>query len=93
METITASAIRWRRRDSDDWHVVTRRRHADCIKQFARRGLRRADRDPDETQGFVTDTGRFVDRYEAFRIALASGQLEDTCADRPDRKLYSEDLW
>jgi len=41
-------------------------------------------------QGFLTTTGRFVDRHEAFKIAKEVGQLS------PDDKgdtLISEDLW
>lgn len=42
-------------------------------------------------QGFVTNTGRFVDRYEAARIARAANQLirEPT----PKDMLTSEDVW
>jgi hypothetical protein len=45
-------------------------------------------------QGFVTSTGRFVDRKEAMVIALTAGQLLD-----PSKvtgampQLYSEDVW
>lgn len=38
--------------------------------------------------GFVTTTGRFVDRYEAARIAYAAGQTTEM-----KYKLFSEDLW
>lgn len=41
-------------------------------------------------QGFVTDTGRYVEREEAGRIALAAGQ---TPALQWGPPLYSEDLW
>jgi len=42
-------------------------------------------------QGFVTSTGRFVDRYEGARIARAAGQIvrEPT----PPDMLTSEDVW
>ena len=46
-----------------------------------------------EDQGFLTSTGRYVERDEALRIALASGQ---PMIDRPGRHhlwLFSEDLW
>lgn len=43
------------------------------------------------TQGFVTSTGRFVDRIEARRIAHDAGQLLPT-ASKGDR-LFTEDLW
>jgi hypothetical protein len=43
-------------------------------------------------EGFLTDTGRFVDRYEAKDIAVAANQLivpiEETYP-----ALYSEDVW
>lgn len=41
-------------------------------------------------QGFVTDTGRYVERVEAGQIALAAGQ---TAALKWGPPLYSEDLW
>lgn len=43
-----------------------------------------------ETQGFVTDEGKFLDRIEAGKHALACGQLKEL-EHPPD--LYSEDLW
>lgn len=42
-------------------------------------------------QGFLTSTGRFVDRYEGFRIAKAAGQLWRKPT--PDGMLTSEDVW
>lgn len=39
--------------------------------------------------GFVDETGKFYDKYEAKKIALESGQIEDTEYDA----LYAEDLW
>jgi len=48
-------------------------------------------------QGFLTSTGRYVDRKEAFLIALASGQLKPDKVKQADRRvtpdLFSEDLW
>jgi len=42
-------------------------------------------------QGFITKTGRFVDRVMAFDMAVGAGQLiREPCA---APKLYSEDLW
>ena len=43
-------------------------------------------------QGFVTDTGRFVGRAEAFRIAGAAKQFLPDCPRSVDT-LYSEDVW
>jgi len=42
-------------------------------------------------QGFVTDTGRFVDRKEACAIARAAGQLIRKTGG--SKTLYSEDVW
>lgn len=39
-------------------------------------------------QGFVTDTGEFVDREEGAKIAFECGQIKE-----PKRILFSEDLW
>jgi hypothetical protein len=41
-------------------------------------------------QGFITDTGRFVHRDEAAKLAVSNGQLK--CVMIPDI-LFSEDLW
>lgn len=41
-------------------------------------------------QGFVTDTGHYVGREDALRIATAAGQLLKPTA---HRELFSEDLW
>ncbi|MDJ1632307.1 hypothetical protein [Rhizobium rhizogenes] len=44
-----------------------------------------------ESQGFLTDTGRFVNRVEAFYIAVKAGQITVDSSRGP--QLYSEDLW
>jgi hypothetical protein len=43
-----------------------------------------------QTQGFVTSTGRFVNRVEAFYIAWKADQL---ISETKGPQLYSEDLW
>lgn len=42
-------------------------------------------------QGFVTDTGRFVDRREACEIAREANQIVQKHG--PDDVLFSEDMW
>lgn len=44
-------------------------------------------------QGFLTSSGRFVDREEGLKIALGSGQPMIDHPSRHDRLLFSEDLW
>lgn len=46
-------------------------------------------KETDHDQGFLTDQGTFVDRYEGAKIAKESGQVKDTQLDY----LLSEDLW
>lgn len=45
-----------------------------------------------DIQGFITDTGRFVDRYEAWDIAVANDQIYRRCGGDNGR-LFSENLW
>lgn len=64
-------------------------RHSHIIQRmFLRFGIENVQ--PDD-QGFVTDDGKFVDRKEAKRIAIAANQV------RIDRtlhdELFSENLW
>lgn len=47
---------------------------------------------PDQ-QGFLTSTGRFVERIEAMKIAKTSGQPMIDHPSRHETKLFSEDLW
>lgn len=44
-------------------------------------------------QGFVTSTGRFVDRKEACVIARAASQVDEAKKTQPADTLFSEDLW
>lgn len=45
-------------------------------------------------QGFVTDSGRFVDRKEAWGLAQATEQLlEGAAFRRLGPTLYTEDMW
>lgn len=43
------------------------------------------------TSGFITSTGRYVDRKEGCEIARAAGQIVKKHG--PDWELYSEDMW
>lgn len=52
--------------------------HATCFSiAYNRYGTAFVDRDHSkDRQGFITTSGRFVDREEAYQIALAAGQLK-----------------
>ncbi len=66
-------------------------RHHDVIKAMHDIGIRFKSNHP---QGFLLNTGRFVDRRPAKQIAIKAGQMKKR---RPDiehlKDLYSEDLW
>ena len=87
---VVAAAIKFRLVDSDYFCIMTNRRHADVLEQMYQLHIQ-YDR-KSAVQGFVTDTDRFVDRYEAKKIAVEAHQLivpeEQTYAE-----LFSEDVW
>jgi hypothetical protein len=69
--------------------VVCGRRHHNCFTTVAMlMGIRKERLTKEEVQGFLTNKDRFVDRYEAAQIALASGQIKE-----PKERLFSEDVW
>jgi hypothetical protein len=87
VEMIVRAAIRY---DGTVYSLPAPARHHNVIALMIRDGL------PNEScaihnQGFVTSTDRFVDRYEAFRIARAAGQLWRSPT--PPDMLTSEDVW
>lgn len=65
-------------------------RHHHVIRAIAK--LNGVGIDGEDVQGFVTNTGRFVDRKEGLAIALAAGQVLDPNNIRA-KQLFSEDLW
>jgi hypothetical protein len=84
-ETITCAALR---RDFLIVSLPRPTRHHDVIRELdaVRDGAAHG-----AEQGFITSTGRFVDRKQALAIATAAGQIT-TKHGNPD-ELYSEDVW
>lgn len=68
--------------------ILTGIRHCDCFEAAHKLGLR-YNKD-EAVQGFWTDQNRFLNRYDAMDLALATGQLS---APTNLRELFSEDLW
>lgn len=60
------------------------RNHAICYQEMARQGV---ECGRNCKQGFLTDMGDFVDRYEAAEIAFKAGQTK-----KLESPLFSEDL-
>jgi hypothetical protein len=87
VETIVAAAIQY---NGIIYQAPPPARHHTVIKLMIDQGL------PDESctlrnQGFVTSSGRFVDRYEGAAIARTAGQLVRDPT--PPDMLTSEDVW
>lgn len=90
METIEFAAIKYRLKNEMETKYVTGYTHADCIKWFSCYGIYTRYRDMNiEMSGFMTDSGRFVDRTEAKQIALNAGQIDKNYT---YSELYSEYL-
>jgi len=76
-----------------DGKVWTGRRHGNVIHSIvAETGIRPVGH-ADFIQGFVTDDGKFVDRIEAFKIAVVCNQLLDKADPWGPPTLFSEDLY
>lgn len=81
--------------------VVCGYRHADCIETF--KFIADGFRYPynaimlrkEEVMGFITNTNRFVDRQEAYKIAFAADQMIGPNKGYPENEigLTSEDLY
>lgn len=65
-------------------------RHGD-LWALLPRGL--SPNDPDVTHGFMTSRGRFVDRQEAARLVVETGQGSPRYHDGYVPALFSEDMW
>lgn len=65
-------------------------RHHNLLRVAHEWGGRELTQNDRALQGFLTNRGRYVDRIEGARIALAAQQLEQT---NWGEDLYSEDLW
>ena len=78
MEKIKASAIKYRLvSDPENDRIVHAFAHEYCRDYFRAAEIYERDRIMDaEVEGFLTTSDRFVDRYEAYEIALNAGQIE-----------------
>ena len=78
--------------------MICGRRHSDCYRTLKTLGVLDQYKHllTDESSGFLTTENRFVDRSEAYKIALAANQIEygKVATDRgEDSILISENLW
>ena len=69
MERIEAAAIRY---SAGFFALAPPSRHHDVVEFLTSQGVQQG---PDWQEGFLTNTGRFVDRKGAYPIAEAAGQI------------------
>lgn len=86
LERIERAAIR---HDGNVYSVPRPGRHHNVIWEMV--GLGGFSARDMHDQGFVTSAGRYVDREDGLRLALAAKQI--TLKHGNPRELYSEDLW
>jgi hypothetical protein len=67
--------------------IYTGSSHA-AIMRDVWKHLGRAEKIPQEEQGFVTDAGDFLDRFQAGALAFDAGQTKTR-----KHSLFSEDVW
>lgn len=85
MERICGVAIRLSDRMSATMPAPAR--HSDLISELNLCGAREFAHGE---QGFVTDSGRYVTRWQAKRIAMRAEQM---LKESPHDELFSEDVW
>ena len=66
--------------------IMFGKNHADCFHKGSNMGLKMCGKR--DSQGFMTNKGRFVDRIEGGKLALESGQI-----DEETKILFSENFW
>ena len=77
-------------------HIVCGRRHGDCFKTIEQLNSNWAN--ASKTQGFITHTGKFLDRGQAWAHAMECDQLCPSAQwlhkdNNWPEELVSEDLW
>lgn len=89
-ETIAAAAVR----DGAGkvWWLHRPCRHSHVLHAIWQAYGDERPREEREVQGFMTSSGRFVDRQEAMRVAVAACQTFREVP-RYDDTLFSEDMW
>ena len=90
MEKVIAAAIQFYNEETKSYVIMTGIRHAEIFHDMF---LLQINYDKNHSkQGFLTNDGRFVDRYEAKDIAVAAKQLI-VPAEQTYAQLFSEDVW
>lgn len=72
--------------------IIPEWRHPDCIRLMAQSGRYKLPVTKDAVQGFLDSDGNFLDRVQARKLFLDSGQVSACGRMHPDL-LFSEDLY
>lgn len=91
---IAGSAVRTK--DGRVWSLLRPARHGDVFDWIEREiGATWLDYIADRDEGFITETGQFLDRREGLKHVLVVGQtlLPDEEGNLPTVGLASEDVW
>ena len=77
MPRIKCAAVRWcYANESEANRIVTGTGHSYCYEALSAQDIYSNKRNLSvEEEGFLTDSEKFVDRHEAYKIAKAAGQL------------------
>lgn len=95
---IICAAIKLIDLDKDKFLVMCGYRHRNCYEMIPQldEQWRKIPRRK-VVEGFITHTGEFLDRTEAYKYAVMNGQLSTSTIwyknDHGDTELYSEDLY
>lgn len=84
--------------NKENGFIISGLRHCHCIEMFAKMyGFPYSKESQEihntEIQGFLTNLGRFVDRKEAYQIALKENQIIKNKDISNGKLLYSENLY
>lgn len=74
--------------------IYTGKRHSEIISQIIKEDCQvknKETRITSKQQGFVTDTGWFLNRTTAYGYAYVRGQVKGKY--KQNKQLFSEDLW
>ena len=90
MPKLISSAIKFKPKNCEYFQIACGKRHYDILEMIY--NLYGDYEKTTVVQGFLTDEDQFVDRYDAYYIALMNHQVKanDEFYRTP---LYSEDIW
>ena len=91
---LLCAAVKFHITATDKEVVVACRRHCEAFNMLRDMGYEPKQGYKTIAQGFITTSGMFLDRKQAYRHAVSCGQLSDTVIRNVlNEELFSEDLY